>query len=389
MTRKDFDVTITRRHLLGAAAGSLLLQACAAPRTTSTAGKTIMTVQADAYNTVRLFASSGFAPDTTRIDLALNRLAQAGLSVSNTAAAYRRAQRFAGTDAERAADLQDVASGKVPTPQMLLGVRGGYGAARILPMIDWTSLGARMRERGTLLFGFSDVCAIQLALLAQGKMSSFAGPMLYSEFGKPDPSVLTMQHFVDTVSAKPRTLNVNSFIARPFRTEGIIWGGNLSVLVSLIGTPYFPAIDGGILFLEDVGEQPYRIDRMLHQLYLSGCLKKQQAIILGNFRTENAVDIYDAAYDLPMVLADLRRLTGIPIFTDFPFGHIRDKASFPLGVRCRLETDDGGYRVSFDDYPTMHANQLNLQSLVPSVFSLDIFEAEGSAASDAAGNNEE
>lgn len=333
-------------------------------------------VQADAYNTVRLFAPSGFAPDTARIDMALGRLAQAGFAVSNTAAAYRRSQRFAGTDAERAADLQEVAKGKVPTPQMLLGVRGGYGAARILPMVDWASLGARMRERDTLMFGFSDVCAVQLALLAQGKMSSFSGPMLYSEFGKPEPVAFTMRHFVDAVSSKPLKIDVTSFVSRPFKAEGIFWGGNLSVLASLIGTPYFPDIDGGILFLEDVGEQPYRIERMLQQLYLSGCLKKQQAVVLGNFRMGRATDIYDAAYDLPMVLAHMRRLSGVPIFTDFPFGHIRDKASFPLGVPCRLETSDNGYRVSFADYPILDAAKLNLNSLIPSTFNLNIFGAD-------------
>lgn len=333
-------------------------------------------VQADAYNTVRLFAPSGFAPDTARIDMALGRLAQAGFAVSNTAAAYRRSQRFAGTDAERAADLQEVAKGKVPIPQMLLGVRGGYGAARILPMVDWASLGARMRERGTLMFGFSDVCAVQLALLAQGKMSSFSGPMLYSEFGKPEPVAFTMRHFVDAVSSKPLQIDVTSFVSRPFKAEGIFWGGNLSVLASLIGTPYFPDIDGGILFLEDVGEQPYRIERMLQQLYLSGCLKKQQAVVLGNFRMGRTTDIYDAAYDLPMVLAHMRRLSGVPIFTDFPFGHIRDKASFPLGVPCRLETSDNGYRIRFADYPILDAAKLNLNSLIPSVFSLDIFGAD-------------
>ena len=152
-------------------------------------------VQASSQNTMRLFASSGFAEDANRIQTGLDRLFAAGFAITNHNAAYRRYQRFAGSDAERINDFQDVATGRVPTPKVLMGVRGGYGAARILANVDWASLGARMCEAQTLLFGFSDVTAIQMALLAQGAMPSFVGPMLYSEFGKPSPDSYTMDNF--------------------------------------------------------------------------------------------------------------------------------------------------------------------------------------------------
>ena len=362
---------ISRRQLLAAATGSVILTACqTVPEitepTTNEQPQEKIIVNPDSYNSVHLFASSGYAQDHSRIELGINRLSQAGFSLANINAAYRRYQRFAGSDSERANDLISIANGALPTPKMLLGLRGGYGAMRFLPDINWASLGDRMRERGTLLFGFSDVCAIQLALLAQGKMMSFAGPMLYSEFGKPQAPEYTFQSFVNGMSNDTITVDVPSFTGKPLNIEGVFWGGNLSVLVSLIGTPYFPQIDGGILFLEDVGEQPYRLDRMFQQLAMSGCLKKQQAIVLGNFRMNSKnTDIYDASYDLPTVIADLRRIANIPVLLDFPFGHIVNKTTFPLGAVAKLTSNGERYTVEFSGYPRLEPERLNLSSLLP------------------------
>ena len=362
---------ISRRQLLAAATGSVILTACQAvpeinePATSEQPQDKII-VKPDSYNSVHLFASSGYAQDHSRIELGINRLSQAGFSLANINAAYRRYQRFAGSDDERANDLIPIANGALPTPKMLLGLRGGYGAMRFLPDINWASLGDRMKERGTLLFGFSDVCAIQLALLAQGKMMSFAGPMLYSEFGKPQAPEYTFQSFVNGMSNDTITVDVPSFTGKNLNLEGVFWGGNLSVLVSLIGTPYFPQIDGGILFLEDVGEQPYRLDRMFQQLALSGCLKKQQAIVLGNFRMNSKnTDIYDASYDLPTVIADLRRIAKIPVLLDFPFGHIVNKTTFPLGAVAKLTSNGERYTVEFSGYPRLDPERLNLNALLP------------------------
>ncbi|MBQ9725259.1 MAG: LD-carboxypeptidase, partial [Neisseriaceae bacterium] len=174
------------------------------------------------------------------------------------------------------------------------------------------------------------------------------------------------------------TVDVPSFTGKHLNMEGVFWGGNLSVLVSLIGTPYFPQIDGGILFLEDVGEQPYRLDRMFQQLALSGCLKKQQAIVLGNFRMNSKnTDIYDASYDLPTVIADLRRIANIPVLLDFPFGHIVNKTTYPLGAVAKLTSNGERYSVQFSGYPRLEAERLNLTALLPAVgFSSGLFEED-------------
>jgi len=126
-------------------------------------------------------------------------------------------------------------------------------------------------------------------------MMSFAGPMVYSEFGKADPSVFTMDSFIRGTTNNVNIVDVPTIQRADVNIEGTLWGGNLSVLASLAGTPYMPDIQGGILFIEDVSEQPYRIERMLNTLYLSGVLQKQRAIIFGDFRMGTIRDVYDSS----------------------------------------------------------------------------------------------
>lgn len=362
----------SRRGFLraGAAfAGAGLLQACGStqkPSVTPVSASKVLKPSNGNLNSMRIFACSGFGESISRSDLAAQRLATAGFAVSNQQAYVRRYQRFAGSDAERAADLQDVAAGRVQVPKVLMGLRGGYGAMRILPLVNWPTLGARMREQGTLLFGYSDVTAVQLALLAQGQMCSFAGPMLYSEFGKPQMSELTTRSFIDNSCNPAMTVVVPAMQNYQIRAEGVLWGGNLSVLSALVGSPYMPQVEGGILFIEDVGEQPYRIERMLQTLYLSGILKRQQAIVLGNFRMGAIRDVYDSSYTFNAVIQTMARLTRIPVLTGFPFGHTTDKVTFPLGARASLHsTSDGGYQIDFRDYPVLNASVLALNTLIP------------------------
>ena len=380
----------SRRNLLrtsAAVAGAGLLQACGSssqPKPVATKARPLVpkkpAVARSGDNVIRIIASSGFANDSSRIELGLNRLYNAGFTITNQQASYRRYQRFAGSDAERIADFQDVATGSVQTPKMLLGLRGGYGAVRMLPHIDWQRLGARMRERGTLFLGFSDVCALQLALLAQGNMQSFAGPMLYSEFGKPVPSVYTIDSFIRGTTNPQNVVNVNALQRREVNVEGVFWGGNLSVLASLAGSPYMPDISGGILFLEDVGEQPYRIERMLQTLHLAGILSKQKAIVFGDFRMGGVRDVYDSSYDFGAVLNTIQRVAKVPVLTGFPFGHITNKTTFPLGGRAKITSNGGGYQVAFSDYPTLSASSLNLDSLLPppiETFTTTVIEDSG------------
>jgi len=323
----------------------------------------------------RLFASSNVGGSDERNQLALDRVVCAGFKVENPAITNRQYLRFAGTDSQRASDFQNLATGAIAAPKLLLGVRGGYGAMRILPMVDWSTLGRIMKERGTILAGFSDVTAIQCALLAKGSMSSLAAPMLYSEFGKTTPDKVSCQQFVEVLTNPNLVINISdasltsqqlpSILSKgePKPLTGTIWGGNLSVVSALAGSEYLPRIDGGIVFLEDVGEQAYRIERMLYDLYLAGVFKNQQAIVFGAL-SGTGEDSYDKRYDVATVIRQLHELTGLPIYSGMPFGHIGKKYSFPLGATCQLiPNTDGGYQLAFTDYPIIKADAIQVEGL--------------------------
>ncbi|GAF56012.1 LOW QUALITY PROTEIN: muramoyltetrapeptide carboxypeptidase [Psychrobacter sp. JCM 18901] len=322
----------------------------------------------------RLFASSNVGGNDERNQLALDRVACAGFKVENPAITNRQYLRFAGTDSQRASDFQNLATGAIAAPKLLLGVRGGYGAMRILPMVDWVTLGRIMKERGTILAGFSDVTAIQCALLQKGQMSSLAAPMLYSEFGKTTPDKVSCQQFVEvltnpnlTISIQDASLTSQQLPAiltkgEPKTITGTI-GGNLSVVSALAGSEYLPRIDGGIVFLEDVGEQAYRIERMLYDLYLAGVFKGQQAIIFGAL-SGTGEDSYDKRYDVATVIRQLHELTGLPIYSGMPFGHIGKKIQLSAGSTCQLSPNaNGGYQLAFTDYPTIKADAIQVEGL--------------------------
>lgn len=324
----------------------------------------------------RLFASSNVGNNEARNQLALQRMACAGFKVDNPEIVSRQYLRFAGTDSQRASDLQNIATGAIAAPKLLLGVRGGYGAMRLLPMIDWQTLGQIMQERGTILAGFSDVTAIQCALLAKGQMSSLAAPMLYSEFGKTKPDEVSCRQFaealinpnlsIDIQSADLTSQKLPTILATDVTQTltGTIWGGNLSVVSALAGSEYLPRIEGGIVFLEDVGEQAYRIERMLYDLYLAGVFKGQQAIVFGALSGAGE-DSYDARYDVSVVIRQLHKLTGLPIYNGMSFGHIGQKHSFPLGARCQISPSaTSGYQLNFADYPTIAAAAINVEGWV-------------------------
>lgn len=324
----------------------------------------------------RLFACSNVGIDLQRNQLALQRLQCAGFNIDNPEIVQRQFLRFAGTDRQRASDLQNIATGGVATPKLLLGLRGGYGAMRVLPLIDWASLGQIMQDRGSILAGFSDVTAVQCALLAQGGMSSLAAPMLYGEFGKAtlnEENKQSCRSFVHALTKPNLSITVDSGsvlatsspLANTHQSTitGTIWGGNLSVVSALAGSPYLPHPKDGIVFLEDVGEQPYHIERMLYSLYLAGAFKTQQAIVLGAF-SAMGIDGYDKRYDLLEVVNQLHKVTNLPIFMGMPFGHIANKFSFPLGSTCTLtRLDDQGFKLDFSDYPTIDSNAINTPAL--------------------------
>jgi muramoyltetrapeptide carboxypeptidase len=300
--------------------------------------------------TIELIAPSGYPPDPAAVERALVRLREAGHRVNGIDAISRRYQRFGGTDSERARDLNRLSDPACPLPDIVLAVRGGYGAVRILSALDYDGLRRRLANQSVALVGHSDFTAVQLALLARAGLVTFGGPMLAMHFGAETPSAFTMAHFWRALSEPTFTLEVDAPQDACIDVRGTLWGGNLATLVSLVGTPYMPQVDGGILFIEDVNEQPFRIERMIYQLHLAGILARQHALVLGSFSGVKAYE-YDNGFGLPAMIEHIRSVTGIPVVTGLPFGHIDDMVTLPVGARARLETHAHGFHLSVEGHP--------------------------------------
>ena len=279
-----------------------------------------------------LFTPAGVLLNGKGVRLAAKRLKALGFEVQIDAAALFKHERFGGDDAVRLAALHRVAT---QAPSIALATRGGYGLTRLLDRIDWRLI-ARSVERGTRWVGHSDMSTLQLGLLAHTKARSWAGPLAVDDFGREAVDDVTQACFLEAMSGELEAVG--------FRTEagfdglqvsGTLWGGNLCMVNSLLGTRHWPSVKGGVLFLEDVNEHPYRIERGLLQLHQAGVLGAQKAVLLGAFSNYKKSP-NDRGYTLKSVLQHLRTVTQTPILTGLPFGHVPTKVSLPVGARVQL-----------------------------------------------------
>jgi muramoyltetrapeptide carboxypeptidase len=283
-----------------------------------------------------VYAAAGVELRLGAVARARRRLAALGFDVSIDPSVRARHQRFAGDDDARLATLHRVADA---APSVAMASRGGYGLTRLLDRINWGRI-ARSVEQGTRWVGYSDLTALQLGLLARTGARSWHGPMAAEDFGRDDA-----EGGVDEVTRDClREAMAGELEAVGFRTEpgydglqarGVLWGGNLAVVQSLLGTPYWPSVRNGILFLEDVNEHPYRVERALLQLHQAGVLGRQKAVLLGAF-TDYRASPLDRGYTLKRAVAHVRQVCPVPILTGLPFGHVRTKVCLPVGVRVEL-----------------------------------------------------
>ncbi|KWW37048.1 muramoyltetrapeptide carboxypeptidase [Cupriavidus metallidurans] len=300
---------------------------------------------------VRLIASSGYPHDVAIAARGCAWLKHHGYHVNNPDVLARRYLRFGGTDAERLADLHAIGTG--PARELTLAVRGGYGLGRLLDRIEFGRIAEQASASGTPIVGHSDFTAFQLAYLAKAGGVSFAGPMLLADFGEEHVDSFMWRHFEGILRAPVYDIEVEApQVAAPATVEGTLWGGNLAMLCTLLGTPYMPNIDGGILFLEDINEPPYRVERMLLQLLHTGVLARQQAIVLGDFSNYRTTD-YDNGYNMDAVFDYVREQLRIPVLTGLPFGHCPRKATLPVGGNARLTARADGFVLSLSGYPTL------------------------------------
>jgi muramoyltetrapeptide carboxypeptidase len=286
------------------------------------------------------YSPAGVIARPQAVRLAAKRLRELGFAASIDASALARHQRFAGDDDTRLDAIHRVARA---APSVALATRGGYGLTRLLDRIDWQLL-AKSIERGTRWVGHSDLTALQLGLLAHGRGSpiTWAGPMAADHFGRGEEEggvdEVTRDCFCEAMRGELEAIG--------FRTEpgfegldvnGRLWGGNLTMLVSLLGTAHFPRIKGGVLFVEDVNEHPYRVERHLLHLHQAGVLDAQRALVLGEFSAWKPSPL-DRGFNMKTVVAHLRSVTKTPILTGLPHGHVQTTVMLPIGARVTLAT---------------------------------------------------
>lgn len=291
-------------------------------------------------------ATGGAAPDNIAVDRGIARLRELGVRVHNYYDHAQIHQRFGGTDTARLAQLHSAIAD--PDVQVVMALRGQYGISRLMPQIDFNAIA----DSGKIVVGYSDLTALHMGLLAKTGALSYAGPMICNDFSDEEWNDYTQQQFWSCLAGPTHTVRGEAAGNPAVEEEGTIWGGNLAMMVSLLGTEWFPKVDGGILFLEDVAEHPYRVERMLLQLMQAGVLAKQNAIVLGDF-SRYKLSPADNGYDFEQMLAYIRATLPVPILTGLPFGHIPHRATIPFGAKAQLTSGGTGFTLKMSGYPTV------------------------------------
>ncbi len=319
---------------------------------------------------IYIYSPSGAVRDKAAFKRGVQRLKDLGHSVAIDPAALKSVQRFAGDDAERIAAFDRAAESGA---DVALITRGGYGLSRSLPLINYKAI-AKSIKQGMQWIGYSDFTALQAALYVKTGAVTWTGPALCEDFGRAfdadshsfAPQAATddimeacfddlvqgvcegagwmrpavdFKKAPDLIAASARQISakgLNDLKSKPL--NGILWGGNLAMLTSLLGTPYLPQISKGILWFEDVAEHPYKVERMLLQWLHAGILQKQKAIIFGQFSNYKLTP-HDKGFKLQTVIERLRSQLNIPVFTGLPFGHVPTKVCLPFGQKARLITE--------------------------------------------------
>jgi muramoyltetrapeptide carboxypeptidase len=296
-------------------------------------------------DTVGIVAPASAPADPKNIDRSIAVLERLGFKPKLAPNVRQRWGFLAGSDRDRAGDLMKMfADRKV---KAIFCVRGGYGTARLLPLLDYRTI----RANPKILIGYSDITSLHCAFLVKSDLVSFHGPMLNSDLVKKDLPDFTLQSLLKTLMQpsspgsicegyKKKTLA----ILRRGVVSGPLMGGNLSLLCSTLGTPYQPSFKNRILFFEDLDEMPFRFDRMLTQLLNAGLLQQVAGIAIGinaNCKDPTARNAKEYRQTLEDVFKERLLPLKVPIVTGLPFGHNPLHATLPVGVRAPLDAVKG------------------------------------------------
>lgn len=282
--------------------------------------------------------SPAWIPNEDRMKTGLGYLEQKGYKIKKGKNLGQTYGYFAGTDAQRLSDIHDMFTDQ--DVDMIISARGGWGGLRLIDKLDYDLI----QKNAKIFVGYSDITTLQLALWAKTGLPSLSGPMAGVEMGK---GILpfTEQHFFGQIHNDNPVYEFDyreteTSVVNSGRTEGILLGGCLSLVSHLIGTPYSPDYSGTILFLEDVGEKPYKIDRYLAHLKQSGVFDQINGLILGDF-IDCEADTDEVSFKLDDILDDYVSDVSCPVIRDFPYGHGDFKFTMPVGVHTIFDTDRG------------------------------------------------
>ena len=295
---------------------------------------------------IAIVAPSGYTLDDAAVARGIAALEARGHTVRNYFDSAKVFQRFGGTDAARLAQLDAAAAD--PQVDVVMALRGQYGMSRLLPQIDF----ARMAASGKIFVGYSDFTAFQMGLLAKTGAMSYAGPMFLPDFAAREPLAFTTDDFFQCLTSSSHRISQAACGNPSLNARGTVWGGNLAMINSLLGTEYFPQVEDGILFVEDINEHPYRVERMLLQLMHSGVLARQKALILGDFSAYKITPV-DNGYDFDAMLAYLRATLPCPVLTGLQFGHCAKRVTIPFGAKGHLCSDAAHFELTISGYPTL------------------------------------
>lgn len=294
-------------------------------------------------DTLGIVAPASAPPDPSAVDRAVDLLKKLGFRIKLAPNVHKRRGFLAGTDRERASDLMGMFIDK--KVGAVLCVRGGYGTARLLPLLDYKVIAANPK----IFVGFSDITSLHCAFLTKAKLVSFHGPMLVSDFANKELPDYTLKSFLETLSGQGSELGKGYSgktvkVLRRGVARGRLVGGNLAVLCTLIGTPWMPTLKSRILFIEDIGELPYRFDRMLTQLLNCGLLQQVAGVAIGlnaDCDDPKAGLEGECRQSLEDVLRERLLPLNVPVVVGLPFGHVPHNGTLPMGIRAELDADRG------------------------------------------------
>lgn len=296
-------------------------------------------------DTVGIVAPASPAEDPEDIDDFAAALANLGFKSKIAPNLRKRLGFLAGDDQARADDLMAMFGDR--DVKGIFCLRGGYGSARLLGMLDYHLI----KRNAKVFVGFSDITALHAAFETHARMVSFHGPTLNSSITSSRPSKFTLGSMMKTIMepsapggiCNGATQSPVTILKRGTATGPLI-GGNLTVFMSLIGTPYQPRFKGSILFLEDVGEQPYRFDGRLTHLLNAGLLQQVAGVAVGNNKDctdPDAAKAKEYHQTVEDVLKDRLLPLGVPVVSGLPFGHVRENATLPMGLQATLDAVKG------------------------------------------------